>query len=425
MRLLKSNCFSCHNEEKKKGGLVMTSREALLKGGEDGEALVSGEPEKSALIDVLGADADPHMPPKKQFSAADIETLRGWIKDGAPWDAAALKSQPSTPRTVALHPLPLGYHPCLAMALTPDGSRLAAGCGSEVILFDATSKEPKILARGTAHPDTVQSLAWSPDGKHLVSGAFRRAVVWNPESLQPEHEISDGLTDRVTAVRFLPDGKQIVIADGRASEEGTLRIADIETAMITASWPAHGDMLYDLAVSPDGKMLATAGGDKLIKLWNLETHEETARLEGHVAQVLAIGFDANGEQLVTGGADLQLKVWDVKSKERTNSLGTHTSAINSAMWISAGPAVLAVTDAGDLIRYTDIKPGSGAQSGESSQERRFESADDALCCLAATNNGEHIFAGSHDGRIFVWNKDGKITARINPSELRVTAAIQP
>src|SRR5437870_2431488 len=68
LRLLKSNCFTCHSEQKHKGGLVMTSREALLKGGENGDALVAGEPEKSGLIAALAAEADPHMPPKKQLT---------------------------------------------------------------------------------------------------------------------------------------------------------------------------------------------------------------------------------------------------------------------------------------------------------------------------------------------------------------------
>ena len=48
MRLLKSNCFSCHNDEKKKGGLVMTTREALLKGGDNGATLDLKSPEKSS-----------------------------------------------------------------------------------------------------------------------------------------------------------------------------------------------------------------------------------------------------------------------------------------------------------------------------------------------------------------------------------------
>src|SRR5688572_14464220 len=94
MHLLKARCFSCHNEKKAKGGLVMTSHEKLLKGGENGEVVVPGQPENSPLIASLAADADPHMPPKKQLSGEDIATLSVWIKGGADWDAQALVDQP-------------------------------------------------------------------------------------------------------------------------------------------------------------------------------------------------------------------------------------------------------------------------------------------------------------------------------------------
>src|SRR3954468_21432840 len=86
MHLLKSNCFSCHNGVKKKGGLVMTSRETLLKGGENGATLDLEAPEKSALLEALAAGADPHMPPKKQLAPPQIDALKRWVKEGAEWD---------------------------------------------------------------------------------------------------------------------------------------------------------------------------------------------------------------------------------------------------------------------------------------------------------------------------------------------------
>src|SRR4051812_11347850 len=89
LHLLKTRCFACHNEQKRKGELVMTSRELLLKGGEDGPVIVPGAPAESPLIAALAVDADPHMPPKKQLTAAQIALLSAWVKDGAPWDASA------------------------------------------------------------------------------------------------------------------------------------------------------------------------------------------------------------------------------------------------------------------------------------------------------------------------------------------------
>jgi WD40 repeat protein len=420
MHLLKSNCFSCHNGVKKKGGLVMTSREALLKGGENGAAVDLEAPEKSALLEALAAGADPHMPPKKQLPPAQIEALQRWVKEGAAWDAASLVNLPSAPRTVALAPLPESYHPVLAVAISPDSKRLAVGCGNELVVYDLTTPAPTQLARASVHADPIQSIAWSPDNAHLVTGAFRRVVVWNAESLAAERTLTEGLTDRVVALQFLPDGKQFVIADGRVAESGTIRIAELETGAVTASWQAHADTIFDLAVSSDGKLLATAGGDKLVKLWKLETHREIAKLEGHTAQVLALAFDPTSAQLVTGGVDQQLKVWDVKTREKINTLGTQTATITALSWSAAGPSVIAATDAGSLLRYTNLKNHTGAQSSESATERKLESAGTTLLCLAATANGERVFAGTQDGRLFVWGKDAKIGAKIAVNEKPAT-----
>lgn len=425
MRLLKTNCFSCHNSEKKKGGLVMTSRELLLKGGENGQVLDLQAPEKSVLLESLSAGADPHMPPKKQLSAAQIEVFQRWARAGAAWDATALVNQPSAPRAVTPSALPVTYRPVLALATSPDSTRLAAGCGPEVVIYDVSGTNLTVVSRASAHPDPVQSIAWSPDGQHLATGAFRQVVIWNAQTLTAEKQIVEGLTDRITALRFLPDGGQLVIADGRTSEAGTIRLIDPGTGAITASWQAHGDTIFDLAVSADGRLLATAGGDKLVKLWDLPTHREIAKLEGHVAQVLSLAFNADATQLVSAGADQQLKVWDVKTRERIVTLGTQTSAVNAAIWSPAGPTVIAVTNAGTASRYTDLTSHNGTQSSESAKERKLEAADVALHCVAATANGERVFAGSQDGRIFAWNKDAKLAAKVAVSEGATSPTSQP
>ena len=78
----------------------------------------------------------------------------------------------------------------------------------------------------------MQSLAWSPDGKQIATGAFRRVVIWNAESLTVEREITTGLTDRIAALRFSPDGQQLIVADGRVAENGTVRIVDVGGANV-------------------------------------------------------------------------------------------------------------------------------------------------------------------------------------------------
>jgi mono/diheme cytochrome c family protein len=90
--LLVTNCQGCHGPEKQKAGLRLDSREAILKGGETGPAIVPGDPEDSLLIEVIGYAGDTQMPPKGRLSDQEVRTLTEWVKHGAPW--------PESPRPV-------------------------------------------------------------------------------------------------------------------------------------------------------------------------------------------------------------------------------------------------------------------------------------------------------------------------------------
>jgi hypothetical protein len=82
--LLAENCYSCHGPAKQKGGLRLDSREAILKGGETGPAVVPGKPDASLLLDAVQYDG-PEMPPAGKLETGKIEILTRWIALGAPW----------------------------------------------------------------------------------------------------------------------------------------------------------------------------------------------------------------------------------------------------------------------------------------------------------------------------------------------------
>src|SRR5262245_48660568 len=85
--ILTEHCFKCHGDTKgkePKGGLRLDSRSAILKGGDNGTALVPGEPNKSRLIEAVRyLNTDLQMPPKGKLPDAAIDELAAWVKAGA------------------------------------------------------------------------------------------------------------------------------------------------------------------------------------------------------------------------------------------------------------------------------------------------------------------------------------------------------
>ena len=101
--LLFDKCFSCHNDKVQQGGLRLDSREAALKGGTNGIAIVLADPEKSKLIKAVHYDTDLKMPPSGKLKPTEIAALTQWVKMGAPWTPAKSKLLPGKPDPAANH----------------------------------------------------------------------------------------------------------------------------------------------------------------------------------------------------------------------------------------------------------------------------------------------------------------------------------
>ncbi|MBP6602300.1 MAG: hypothetical protein KA250_10880, partial [Verrucomicrobiales bacterium] len=97
--IFQKECVNCHTEAKRKGGLLIDSRESLLKGGDTDAAIIPGKAKDSYLIELLFPDADSHMPPKGQLEPKEIAALENWINEGAPWDAARWATLNLPPKT--------------------------------------------------------------------------------------------------------------------------------------------------------------------------------------------------------------------------------------------------------------------------------------------------------------------------------------
>src|SRR5262245_834062 len=82
--ILAANCYECHGDDQQESGLQVTSISALLRGGDQGPALVPGDPDASLMMKgVKWEDSNFQMPPKAKLSAEQIKTLETWIRDGA------------------------------------------------------------------------------------------------------------------------------------------------------------------------------------------------------------------------------------------------------------------------------------------------------------------------------------------------------
>jgi WD40 repeat protein len=411
MGLLKANCMACHNAEEQKGGLSLETRDEALKGGENGPAFVSGKAAQSALIKSLAEDADPHMPPKKQLASKHVAMLKHWVDAGASWDEAALKAFGETAPADKLGPLPATPSAVVALAVSPDGKKLAIGRENRVQVHDLGKPDQPVLTTLEGHKDLVQSLAWSPDGKTLATGGYRTVLVFDASTWQVTHTLAAPLEGRVTAMAFLPDTATLVLADGAQGQRGLVHFWPLGEGKPAATIEAHTDNILSLALSRDGKLLATGGADFMAKVWDVASRKETAKLEGHTNHVLALAFNPDGTQLATGGADKELKVWDVRSKEQLMQLGDRSAPVVTGLhWTADGAKIYTVNDQGAPRVYTELKSHDGVRyKTDGGKERKLTGIETPLFSISMPQKDEVIYAGSESGSVFTWDKDGKLS----------------
>lgn len=433
MALLHRNCVSCHGEEQQRGGLSLASRELALKGGDSGRVVLPGKPESSLLLQLLAPDADPHMPPKRQLSPQQIDLVRRWIQSGAKWDAPTL-ARLSAPREFVPEPLPAGHQPIHALALSPDGKRLAAGRAGRLLIHDLTATNAPVLQEIEAHSDLIDALAWSPDGRWIATGSFRDLRVWSATDLSSAWSISvtsapaipqrrrapqprptpPALLGRITALRFSPQSGALIAADGTPTSSGWVRVFAAESGRPISAWQAHADAIYDVSFSPDGGLLATAGADRMVKTWELLSQKEVARLEGHSSAVVGVAFHTNAVELVSVGADKQLKLWDLKTREATVTIGGRRDGFTAVAWSADGSRVVTADDAGQVHSFTDFKRHTGEQSSATATEKRLGGWNETLHAVVISADGKRIYAAGQNGVVRGMTHEGTAAGEFPP-----------
>jgi WD40 repeat protein/mono/diheme cytochrome c family protein len=414
MQLLRTECVGCHNPEKKKGGLILTSREAVLKGGDDGPIATPGKPDSSPLLKTLSKDADPHMPPKKQLSEKQIALLRDWVKAGLQWDAKAFEEDPFYGHPVVLEPLPSEYQPVLAMALSPDGTKLAFGQGGLLDVHEVGKTNYPPLIQMEANRDAIQSVAWTADGQSVLAGAFRKIVLTDSNTFKISRSFTNGLIGLITGIRSLPEDR-IIFADSTPGLGGFVRVMEVRTGKITSSWKAHSDAIYAFDSSRDGSLLVTGSADRLIKIWEIETGKQLAQLEGHTAPVLGVSFNSNATQVVSCGVDKDIKIWDVQTHQKIGNLGKHAGELRTILWPGDGKTVYAAEEPGIVLNYKNLKAHSGMESSNNGDERKLTESADGVICIAVSPDAKRIFAGTQQGIVQVFNSEGKLLATVGQS----------
>lgn len=406
--ILQEHCQGCHQPAKPMGGLVMTSFEAIKKGGESQEpAFVAGKPDESSLVNqITSQDGQPPAMPKDKpaLAASQVELIRRWISEGAADD-----TPPMAREAIDMsHPPVYKAVPVLtALDFSPDGKLLAVSGYHEVLLHAADGSG--IQARLVGLSERIESAVFSPDGKLLAvtggsPGRFGEVQVWDVTA--KELKLSHSVTyDTIYGASWSPDGKLIAFGCG----DNSLRAIDVATGKQVLYQGAHSDWVLNTTFSKTGSHVISVSRDRSMKL----TDVATQRFEDNITSItpgalkgglIALDRHPSREEVAVGGADGVPKLFRIYREEgKERKIGDDFNLIRNYETMPGRLFEVRFSRDGGRIACGSSKDNTGEvrvyQTDDAKLVSKLAVPQGGIYALAFNPAGTQVASGGFDGII--------------------------
>jgi WD40 repeat protein len=241
------------------------------------------------------------------IASASIDAVRAW-------DARTEREVFKLPAAQGKNSLP--YQ---AVAFSPDGRYLVTGKidGAVQVWDGGTGQEVGTL---DSHKREIRGVVFSKGGEHLASASSDGMVkLWDDAKRLDKKRLDEKKGPRLIlrarvagpslSVAFSPDGRRLATG----GEKNTVKIWDVQTGQPLRTLEGHKGDVYTVAFSPvgDGWWVASAGEDSTVKVWDSRSGELVRNFRGHTGLVSSLAFSPDARLLVSGSRDKTVKVWDV------------------------------------------------------------------------------------------------------------------
>lgn len=337
------------------------------------------------------------------------------------------------------------------MSISSDGIMIAAGTDDRIRVWNTITNGSVVLSHG--HTDMVYAVAFSPNGKNLVSASWDRTLkIWDIETRQVIMTLR-GHTDKIFSVAYSADGKTIV----SGSEDNTAIVWDSTTGVALRKFDGHTDAIESVVFSPDCRKIVSSSHDQTIRiwyvaenpelhiveeaelsvfnpivispvcsnvvfscgnsmiLWDINTHSAIRTMGKHTGNINAIAYSPDGNRVVSASADNTIMLWDVGTGNLIRTFIGHTGEVRSVSF-SPNQRQVASTSNDQTLKLWDVENGKCLRT----------IYVDAWMVAYNPTSGQIVFS-TMDGKMGIVGSDDN-EVKFNPSPIKsifLSFAISP
>lgn len=428
--ILRAKCFTCHNSDKKRADLDLSSYGTLMEGGASGKVIKPGESSQSYLYKLVTHAEEPFMPPRSpKLPNEMLETIRKWIDGGVLENdksiailpkrnnidltlktiPTARPKEPAMPVDLLLEPtvVPERATAVSALATSPWAPIVAVAGEKQILLYNTNTLELMgVLPFPEGKPEVLK---FSRNGSLLLAGGGRggasgKVIVWNVKTGKRALEVGDEL-DTVLAADISSDHRLIALG----GPQRAVRIYSTKDGQLIHELKKHTEWIYSVEFSPDGVLLATADRNGGMFVWEAFTGREYLNLKGHTKAITEVSWRADSNVLASCSEDGSIKLWEMENGRQVRSWGAHGGGASGVQFARDGRLVSIGRD-----RVTKLWDQNGKNL------KSYSAFADIGLRATICDETDRVIGGDWNGEIRVWNaKDGKQLGNLkaNPPSL--------
>lgn len=391
--ILDRKCLSCHNPDKAKGGLDLTTYDGVIAGGSGGDVVQTEDHTASRLYTLMAHTEEPYMPPRKAKAPdRELQVLAKWINKGllATSSSTAKKSE----------------KPKLDMSLvTAAGKPEGPAAMPQHVLI-----QPEIV---TKRPATVTALAHSPWAPIVAIAGQKQVLLYHSKDfdLLGILPFPEGFPQSLS---FSSSGALLQAGGGRGGKSGSVVAWDVNTGERVIEVGREFDIVLGSDISPNHREVVMGGPTKTIKIWDTVSGEQSRAIKKHPDWMLTADYSPDGILFGTGGRNGGLYIWESSTGIEFHNLKGHTKAVTNLAWRPDSNTLASISEDGQAMLW---------EMNEGSNIKKWNAHSGGGLGIDFSADGSKIATVGRDKKLKLWKADGAAIRTIDASQDIVVSVV--